>query len=148
MSSEPLPGEVVKEYTNGEITVVWRPDMCIHSTNCWRQMIEVFNPRARPWVNMDGGTSQEIADQVGRCPSGALAVRWHHGQSAAARATDPMFEVEVTENGPLLVQGPVLVKNHTGEPQEHPIVVALCRCGASANKPYCDGSHGRVGFKG
>jgi uncharacterized Fe-S cluster protein YjdI len=61
-----------KEYTNGEVTVTWVPDSCMHSKNCWQHLIQVFNPQRRPWINMDGATSNRIIEQVKQCPSGAL----------------------------------------------------------------------------
>lgn len=64
---------IVKTYTNGEITVVWKPSLCTHSTYCWRGLPRVFNPRKRPWVNMQGADSETIVAQVGKCPSGALS---------------------------------------------------------------------------
>jgi uncharacterized Fe-S cluster protein YjdI len=60
-------------YTNGDVTVIWKLDQCMHSTNCWRQLREVFDPGKRPWINMDGGTTQQIIEQVKKCPSGALS---------------------------------------------------------------------------
>ncbi len=62
-----------KHYTNGDITVVWKPDICQHSTLCWRQLLQVFDPRKHPWVNMEGADSETIIAQVERCPSGALS---------------------------------------------------------------------------
>jgi putative redox protein len=59
-------------YTNGEVTVEWRPELCKHAARCATQLPTVFNPAAKPWVNMDGATSKEIAEQVARCPTGAL----------------------------------------------------------------------------
>lgn len=61
-----------KKYTNGEVTVTWEPEKCIHSTNCWRQLGSVFKPRQRPWITMDGASTERIIEQVKRCPSGAL----------------------------------------------------------------------------
>lgn len=61
-----------KHYTNGDITVVWKPDICQHSTICWRNLLQVFNPRNHPWVNMEGADSESIIAQVEQCPSGAL----------------------------------------------------------------------------
>lgn len=61
-----------KHYTNGDITVVWKPDICQHSTICWRNLLQVFNPRKHPWVNMEGADSETIIAQVEQCPSGAL----------------------------------------------------------------------------
>ncbi|HET9432487.1 MAG TPA: (4Fe-4S)-binding protein [Chitinophagaceae bacterium] len=67
-----MPQEV-RKYTNDEITVVWKPNVCMHSKICWKGLIEVFNPKARPWINMDGATTEKIIEQVKKCPSGALS---------------------------------------------------------------------------
>jgi putative redox protein len=64
--------EKTHNYTNGEITVEWRPELCKHAARCATQLPQVFNPAAKPWVNMDGATSKEIEEQVGKCPTGAL----------------------------------------------------------------------------
>ncbi len=60
-------------YTNGEITIVWKPDTCIHSTLCWKGLLNVFNPKKRPWIDANGASSEEIIEQVKKCPSGALS---------------------------------------------------------------------------
>jgi uncharacterized Fe-S cluster protein YjdI len=60
-------------YTNGEVTIVWTPKMCIHSTLCWKGLIEVFNPRERPWIKPEGAPTEKIIEQVKLCPSGALS---------------------------------------------------------------------------
>jgi len=62
-------------YTNDDITVVWKPELCRHAARCATQLPTVFNPNARPWVNMDGATSQEIKEQVAKCPTGALSIQ-------------------------------------------------------------------------
>ena len=61
------------KYSNDEITVVWKPDICQHSTNCWKGLIQVFDPREKPWIKMDGATTERIIEQVKKCPSGALS---------------------------------------------------------------------------
>jgi uncharacterized Fe-S cluster protein YjdI len=66
--------EVIKHYTNGEITVVWQPEKCIHSANCFRNLPKVFNPRIKPWVQPDNASSEEITNTVRCCPSGALSI--------------------------------------------------------------------------
>lgn len=63
-----------RTYTNGEINVLWDSDLCTHCKNCWLGLPEVFNPDMRPWVNMEGATTQQITEQVNECPSGALLV--------------------------------------------------------------------------
>lgn len=63
------------EYTNGEVTVVWKPKVCIHSGICVRGLRDVFDNTARPWINMQGASTEEIVAQVGRCPSGAISIK-------------------------------------------------------------------------
>ena len=62
-----------KKYTNGDITVTWKPGICQHSTLCWKGLLQVFNPQKRPWVDMDGASTEQIIEQVRKCPSGALS---------------------------------------------------------------------------
>lgn len=65
---------MVKRYANGEITVVWKPDLCRHTGICARGLPLVFDPRRRPWVELEHADSETIRQQVGRCPSGALSL--------------------------------------------------------------------------
>jgi uncharacterized Fe-S cluster protein YjdI len=65
--------EIRKEYTNGEITVVWKPSLCTHSKICWQGLRPVFDPWKRPWVRVDGAPTERIAGQIDQCPSGALS---------------------------------------------------------------------------
>jgi len=64
-----------KEYTNGEITVVWKPDICEHSGNCVRGLGKVFKPGERPWVQIGNATTEEIKNTIDTCPSGALSYK-------------------------------------------------------------------------
>jgi len=63
---------ITKKYTNGEVTVVWKPDTCIHSAICFKGLNEVFDPRKRPWITLENSDTEKIIDQVKKCPSGAL----------------------------------------------------------------------------
>ena len=63
---------IIKKYTNGEVTVTWEPAKCIHSTICFQGLPEVFDPRKRPWVTIEGADTNKIVDQIKECPSGAL----------------------------------------------------------------------------
>jgi uncharacterized Fe-S cluster protein YjdI len=140
--------QIVKRYTRGDVTVVWKPDQCIHSTLCWRGLVEVFNPRNKPWVNMDGADTDRIIEQVSKCPSGALSCVITTNETAADKTqTESTTAVEVLKNGPLMVYGNLAVKDSKGNEVSKSKVTAFCRCGASANKPFCDGSHIRIGFK-
>lgn len=78
---------MTKEYSNGEVTIVWKPDLCIHSGICARGLPNVFQPREKPWIKPQGATTQEIIDQVEKCPSGALSyyrnAEHHNGNQPA-----------------------------------------------------------------
>lgn len=133
-----------RKYTKDNITVLWQPDKCIHSTKCWRNLPQVFNPKSRPWVSLDGAESQAIIDQVAACPSGALSIEQTVADDNGSQMTTT---VEILKNGPLMVYGNLKVKDAQGNETTKSKVTAFCRCGASANKPYCDGSHIKIGFK-
>ncbi len=64
---------LTKEYTNGEVTVVWKNGLCKHSGNCVRGLPEVFDWQKKPWTNINGATTEQIIEQVKKCPSGALS---------------------------------------------------------------------------
>lgn len=132
---------VTKTYTNGEITVVWKPGVCIHSTVCWKEatgLPEVFNPKERPWIKVENSTTEKIIQQVDKCPSGALSYFYNKEDKEEVAAQS---KVEVIRNGPLLVYGNIAVKDQFGNETKKHKVTAFCRCGLSGNKPYCDGSH-------
>ncbi|REA55508.1 (4Fe-4S)-binding protein [Dyadobacter luteus] len=63
------------EYSNGEITILWKPKICTHSAVCVRSLPNVYDPKARPWIRIENATSQQLTDQVSRCPSGALSIK-------------------------------------------------------------------------
>lgn len=64
-----------KEYSSGEITIVWKPKLCIHSGVCVKTLPKVYNTKERPWIKPENATAQEIIDQVAKCPSGALSIK-------------------------------------------------------------------------
>lgn len=142
------------KYTNNEVTVVWKPKTCIHSTICWKGLIEVFNPKERPWIKMDGASTERIIEQVRQCPSGALsyflnaeAVTDEPADKVVAEAAT-VIKVEVKPNGPYIINTECLIVHSDGREETKTGTLALCRCGSSANKPYCDGTHRKVGFEG
>ena len=64
----------VFKYSNGEVTVVWQPELCIHSGRCFHGLPEVFKPKEKPWITPERSTTEKIIAQVKRCPSGALSI--------------------------------------------------------------------------
>ena len=136
--------EVVKKYSNDDLTVVWKPGMCIHSKKCWKGLLQVFNPQNRPWINMEGASTKRIMKQVDECPSGALSYISKETKTETEMSDE--IKVEALENGPLMVHGALKVTNSDGSVETKKRATAFCRCGASANKPYCDGEHNNIGF--
>jgi uncharacterized Fe-S cluster protein YjdI len=137
---------ITKKYSNGQVTVVWQPHMCIHSAICFRNLPQVFDPRKRPWVTPEGASTEAIVAQVEQCPSGALS----YVMEQADNPTEVQAEtvVEVLPKGPLLVYGNLTLRDAAGTESKKTKVTAFCRCGQSANKPFCDGSHVKTGFEG
>jgi uncharacterized Fe-S cluster protein YjdI len=139
--------QITKKYDNGEVTVVWQPHMCIHSTICFKGLPTVFDPRKRPWVTPEGGTTEAIVEQIKKCPSGALSYFMNNEIEGSVELEGDTV-VEILSNGPLLVYGNLKVKDTAGNETKKSQVTAFCRCGHSGNKPYCDGSHVKVKFEG
>jgi uncharacterized Fe-S cluster protein YjdI len=135
---------VKREYATDEIVVEWEPALCFHSENCIRSLPQVFDAQRRPWVNVDAATADEIEAAVTLCPSGALRTR----RAGASHATGHDTEIRASARGPLLVSGGVRVLDAAGNVLFEGERAALCRCGGSANKPFCDGTHKTNGFGG
>lgn len=140
---------ITKKYKNKDLTILWQPSLCIHSTKCWKGeegLLNVFNPGTRPWINPEGASTDAIIAQINKCPSGALSFVKNEATEAPSNLQIENI-IEVSKNGPLLVYGNIKLKNKEGDETRKNKVTALCRCGASQNKPYCDGSHVKIGFK-
>lgn len=63
----------VYKYSNGEITIIWNPEKCIHSGVCVKTLPAVYNPKAKPWISIRNATTEELKHQIETCPSGALS---------------------------------------------------------------------------
>jgi uncharacterized Fe-S cluster protein YjdI len=142
--------EIIKKYTNGEVTIVWKPAACIHSTICFGDLPTVFSPRKRPWINAHGASTEEIIEVIKRCPTTALSYYMNNEaeEPGEIRETDAENIVQIMKNGPLLVFGNILVKDGQGNETKKSNVTSFCRCGLSKTNPYCDGTHIKKGFKG
>ncbi len=135
-----------KEYSNGEVTIIWKPDACIHSAICVDGLGDVFQPKEKPWIKIDAASTEALVKQVKACPSGALSYYMNGEDNKSAEILET--KVEVLEDGPLLVYGTLKVTHKDGSEETKNRTTAFCRCGASHNKPYCDGTHVNDGFKG
>ena len=135
-----------KEYTNNEVTIVWEPDKCFHSGICVKGLPNVFRPKERPWLRIEGASTEELMNQVKQCPSGALGFYMNDAEDETVESLNT--KVEVLQNGPLLIYGTLEVTNKEGSIEIKNKTTAFCRCGASLNKPYCDGAHVKNNFNG
>lgn len=132
------------EYSGEAATVRWHGSLCIHIGECGRAKGELFVGGRKPWCAPDLAGNDEVKDVVERCPTGALSAEFADG-SGVERASSKNT-VHVVYNGPLFVRGDIDID---GAPENAPGVrfrAALCRCGASKNKPFCDNSHLDAGF--
>ncbi len=130
----------IQNYSNDEITVVWKPEVCIHAAKCVHKLPQVFKPKDKPWVQLENSNSEEIIEAVNGCPSGALTIK-NIGVSDEPQNTSDEVSIVVQENGPLLVHGELSVRHSDGHFEKRTKMTAFCRCGKTANNPYCDGSH-------
>ncbi len=135
-----------RTYSNDDLTILWQPDKCIHAGICVKKLPKVYRPKERPWIQIDNGTTEEIKDQIKACPSGALSYTMNDEENKESHQLET--KVEVLENGPLLIYGTLKVTDQDGVKEIKNKTTAFCRCGVSKNKPYCDGSHIKVDFKG
>jgi len=137
-------GEVTK-YPGGSAEVSWHGGLCIHIGECGRAKGDLFVGGRQPWCQPDVASNDEVQDVVMRCPTGALSVKIADG--SVPEKANPNNTVNVAYNGPLFVRGQL---NIEGAPSNAPGLkfrAALCRCGQSKNKPFCDNSHDGTGFK-
>jgi len=158
-----------RRYRNDVITVYWKPNACVHASYCYRELIEVFDPGRRPWVDMTGASTEKIIETVNMCPTEALSWKWndetkneHVGsdqtnhikfrrpelmaQKELAEEENPV-SVKVMTDGPIVIKGnfTFLYSGNTKEFKES--MISICRCGASNHLPFCDGMHRKIGFE-
>lgn len=139
-----------KEYSNGEITVVYESDLCIHSGVCAKGLSSVFKPGEQPWIKIDAASKEKIMQQVQKCPTKALSFYINIPETESAEepvAIESGLKVKVVTKGPLMIEGPITLINSNGRREIKLGETFFCRCGTSRNKPFCDGSHSDVDFE-
>jgi CDGSH-type Zn-finger protein/uncharacterized Fe-S cluster protein YjdI len=134
-----------KAYRSEKIVVSFDIERCIHSEECVRGLPEVFDTEKRPWIQPDKSHPDRVAEVVMRCPTGALQFERRDGGAEEPVPNENI--VAVAANGPLYVRGNIEIKDSTGTTLLKDTRVALCRCGESMNKPFCDNSHKQASFR-
>jgi uncharacterized Fe-S cluster protein YjdI len=121
----------VKRYEGQRIEVSYDAARCLHAAECVRGLPTVFDTAKRPWIAPDAGDVDALAVVIRRCPTGALHYKLREGGSERPRVPT---RIRVPEGGPLLIEGDLELE---GKAETR---AAICRCGQSANQPYCDRS--------
>ncbi len=132
------------DYVGKKITIHDNRGICSHAGYCTDNLAGVFRLKEEPWIEPDGAAVDEIIETIKKCPSGALS---YTVESVEHRDQDREPMVTVTKDGPYAITGGIELLEQTlgeGASTEH---YTLCRCGASKNKPLCDGSHWSIGFE-
>lgn len=135
-----------KEYTNGEVTVRWKADLCIHSANCVNNLPSVFKPKEKPWVQVEGASTAAIVETLKKCPSGALTYYMNNEKEKNMEDKSTATHIKIRKGGSTLITGKVIIEHADGTTEEK-TKCALCRCGGSGNMPFCDGSHNGLNFE-
>ncbi|HZE60791.1 MAG TPA: CDGSH iron-sulfur domain-containing protein [Burkholderiales bacterium] len=131
-------------YRGERITIFDNRAICAHAGYCTDSLKSVFRSAEEAWIDADGAAVDEVIATIRKCPSGALS---YAVDGVEGKPPERPAKVTVTDNGPYAVTGGIELMNvefGDGASREH---YTLCRCGASANKPFCDGSHWRIEFR-
>jgi len=121
----------VKRYDGEHIEVTYDTARCLHAAECVRGMPAVFDTAKRPWIAPDAADAEALASVIRRCPTGALHYTLREGEPE--RPSVPT-RIRLPEGGPLLIEGDLELDGN------RETRAAICRCGQSANEPYCDRS--------
>ena len=133
----------VTRYQGREITILNNPLLCSVAEYCHKELESVFNENKDPWIEPDGDSLEHIKALIEKCPSGALSYSINNQPQPVV---DCEATITIEKNGPLRITGSIELEDANwgqAASREH---YTLCRCGASRNKPFCDGSHLEAGF--
>ena len=144
--NNPIIKDKRKNYVGKEITIHDNRKICSHAAECVNNLPSVFKFNARPWINPDSADKEQIINTIKKCPSGALG---YSIDDIQYKDQERMSMVTVSKDGPYTITGGIdLIGDNIqfaeGFSKEH---YTLCRCGASNNKPFCDGMHITINFK-
>jgi CDGSH-type Zn-finger protein/uncharacterized Fe-S cluster protein YjdI len=137
--------DTAQRYTSDAIDVTFDSNRCIHAAECVRGLPVVFDTHKRPWIQPGNANADTVAAIIERCPTGAL--HFVRKDGGAGEATPTQNTVQVCANGPYYVRGDVHIITPEGAVVVEDVRMALCRCGQSQYKPFCDNAHLESGFQ-
>ncbi|MFQ5931805.1 MAG: (4Fe-4S)-binding protein, partial [Nitrospiraceae bacterium] len=132
-----------RNYVGKTITIHDNRGICSHAGFCTEGLASVFRLNSKPWIDPEGAEIEAIIETIRKCPSGALS---YSIEGVEYRDQERESTISVSKDGPYCVSGGIELKEHPwgeGASEEH---YTLCRCGASKNKPFCDGTHWHIKF--
>jgi len=133
----------IHRYESEDLTVEFDSKRCIHSAECVKNLHSVFDPQKKPWVQPQNASPEKIKEIVQHCPTGALKYNDPKSPEQPSRVNT----ITIVPDGPLYLRGNIEVQNADGETILEDTRMAVCRCGASKNKPLCDNSHKDLDFE-
>lgn len=137
--------EDIHTYSGEHIEVTYDVNRCIHARECVRGLPDVFDPDKRPWIEPDNADVEDLSEVIMECPTGALQFERTDGGPDEPIPDENVVVVE--PDGPLYLRGDIEIVTDDDTTLLTDTRIALCRCGASENKPLCDNSHVDVEFK-
>ncbi len=132
-----------KTYRGKDLDVTFDLRRCIHVAECGKRLKDVFDTSQRPWAQPDNADADTVAKVIEHCPSGALKYVRHGGTGEQPDETNTII---ITESGEYRIRGELKLTKMGGELIAEESRMTLCRCGESANKPFCDNSHRKARF--
>lgn len=131
----------IHRYESDDITIEFDSKRCLHSGECVKGLGSVFDPNKRPWIQPENASAEQIKETVHHCPTGALHYKDHKEKPVRKNS------ITISPDGPLYLRGDIEIQNADGDTIFEDTRAALCRCGASENKPLCDNSHQDIEFE-
>ncbi len=135
---------MTRQYQGEKIKIVYDVSRCTHAAECVKGLPEVFDTDRRPWIRPDKATPQDVARVILRCPTGALSFDRLDG--GPQEKPPERNHIMVSPDGPLYCAGDIVLIAANEQILTKAFRLALCRCGKSANSPFCDGSHEKHQF--
>ena len=133
------------KFEGQKLEASWDGRLCIHVGECTRAKGELFVSGREPWGKPDVGEPDQVAEVVRRCPTGSLAYLRKDG--GAEEAPDPVNRVFISNNGPIYLRGELNIDGASDDMPGVRFRAALCRCGDSKAKPFCDNTHEEAAFR-
>ena len=139
-------GSRIHVYKGSTITVTWDAARCVHAAECVRGLPKAFNTARKPWVDANAASATAIMGVIERCPSGALTYEFGNGAKSERPAKTNSVTVDLRRPAAPAWRSRTRPRFGRRHHRTKYTRLALCRCGQSANKPFCDRSHTKAGF--